>query len=507
MNMRYFAAATTFLTISLLPTPAVVRAQDKAPAPGPPKALKIPALSEKTLPNGLRVIVAPRPGTGLVSAQLLIKGAGASSDPAEKAGLADITASLLNKGTRERNAQQIAAAIETLGGSLSAGAGWDAATVNLSVMRARLDAAFPLFAESALQPSFANDELNRLRLQTLDALKVNLEEPGTLARYAASRITFGNAPYAHPLGGTLTSLPRIDRADVSDFFLGKYEPNRSFLVFGGDITPDAAYALAEKYFSTWKGIPDPSGRDRSGRNQIAPPSPFRRILVIDKPDAGQAAVTIARLGIPRDDPEYYAAEAANSVLGGGFSSRLNREIRIKRGLSYGANSSIGERLNTGPFVASAQTKNESAPEVAQLLLGELDRLATGDLEDTELITRKLALIGDFNRSLETGNGLSGEAGRLALFGIPLTEMAAYPDKVRAVTSDNVKKFVGNRIPAKDASVIIVGNAKIFLEDLKKQFPNNTVEVIPVGSLDFDSPSLIKRGGGSGTQGVTIKIRN
>lgn len=469
-----------------------VWAQEPPPTPGPPKTLQIPALSEKTLPNGVRVIVAPRPGTGLVSAQMLIRGAGGSADPEGKAGLADLTASLLNKGTQTRTAQQIAAAIETLGGSLSAGAGWDAATVNLSVMRARLEGAFPLFADSVLRPHFAGDELNRLRLQTLDALKVNLEEPGTLARYAATRIVFGISPYAHPLGGTVTSLPRIERADISDFFLTNYAPNKALLVFGGDITPDAAYALAQKYFGTWKSVSNPSGREQQPRGQSEPPTPSRRIVVIDKPDAGQAAVTVARLGIARNDGDYYAAESANSVLGGGFSSRLNREIRIKRGLSYGASSAIGERLNIGPFFASAQTKNESAPEVAQLLLGELDRLATGDLADTELTTRKLALIGDFNRSLETGGGLSAEAGSLALYGIPLSAMAEYPDKIRAVTPDNVKKFVGDRIAAKEADVVIVGNASLFLDALKKQFPSNTVEVIPVSRLDFDSPTLIKR---------------
>jgi zinc protease len=292
---------------------------------------------------------------------------------------------------------------------------------------------------------------------------------------------------------------------VSDFFLTNYGPEKSLLVFGGDITPDTAYALAEKHFGSWKAVANPSGRELRRAGQFPPPSPSRRIVVIDKPDAGQAAVTIARLGIPRNDPDFYTAEATNSVLGGGFSSRLNREIRIKRGLSYGAFSSIAERLETGPFVAAAQTKNESAPEVAQLLLGELEKLATGDPEDAELATRKLALIGTFNRGLETGGGLSGEAASLALYGIPLSELAAYPDRIRAVTPESVRGFTANRLGAKDASVIIVGNARIFLEDLKKQFPDSTVEVIPVDNLDLDNPSLIKRGGSG--QGVNIKIRN
>ncbi|MBC8104369.1 MAG: insulinase family protein [Cytophagales bacterium] len=466
--------------------------QQTPPPPAAPKTLVVPALAEKTLPNGIRVIVAPRTGTGLVSVQMLVRGAGGSADPGNKAGLADLTASLIGKGTTTRTAPQIATAIETLGGSLSAGAGWDAAIVNLSVMRARLPAAFPLFADSVLRPRFAPDELNRLRSQTLDALAVNLEEPGTLARYAAARITFGTSPYAHPLGGTLTSLKRIERADIQDFFLTSYQPGRTLLVFGGDITPGDAYTLAEKFLGGWKAVPNPSGREIARQGRTAPPYPARRIVVMDKPDAGQAAVVITRLGIKRNDADFYTAEVMNSVLGGGFSSRLNREIRIKRGLSYGANSAVSERLDPGPFVASAQTKNESAPEVAQLLLDELDRIATGDLPDVELTPRKLALIGDFNRALETGGGLSGQAASLALYGVPLGDLAEYPNRVRAVAAGDIQKFAGSRLAAKDTSVVIVGNARLFLEALKKQFPASTVEVIPVSRLDFDSPTLIRR---------------
>lgn len=482
------AAARPSTPNTLHPTPSP---HETPPPPAPPKPLVIPAVAEKTLPNGVRVIVARRSGTGIVSVDLLMPHAGGAADPTDRAGLANMTASLLSKGTATRTAPQIASAIETLGGSLTAGAGWDATTINLTVMRANLDAALPLMADTVLHPTFPSAELERERSQTLDALAVDLQEPGTLARYAAARVLFGNGPYGHPLGGTPESLKRITRAEIQHFFLSGYRPQGAILVFGGDITAADAYARAGRFFGGWRaaaGAAAPAPAAFPGAAFRQPASP-RRIVVIDKPDAGQAAVEITRLGIARRDPDYYVAQVANAVLGGGYSSRLNEEIRVKRGLSYGAGSGIDARLLPGPFVASAQTRNESSPEVAALLLGELGKLATGPLPAAELTPRKLTLIGNFNRSVETGAGLGSAAARLALYGVPLSALSQFPDRVRSVTAADVKRFVGRRLGVRDADLVVVGNASRFLPALKKQFPGASIQVIPITKVRFDSAAL------------------
>ncbi|HYE65372.1 MAG TPA: insulinase family protein, partial [Pyrinomonadaceae bacterium] len=212
-----------------------------------------------------------------------------------------------------------------------------------------------------------------------------------------------------------------------------------------------------------------------------------RIVVIDMPDAGQAAVVVARRGLKRTDPEFFRGLVANSVLGGGYSARLNQEIRIKRGLSYGAGSSLAARRAVGPFVASTQTKNESGAEVASLLISELARLSSEPIPETEMTPRKAVLIGNFGRALETTGGLVSQVASLALYGLSLDEINNYIKNVQTVTGKEVQQFAGTRLGAKDASLIIVGDAKLFLDNLRKQFQN--VEVIPIAELDLNSASL------------------
>jgi zinc protease len=458
------------------------------PAPAAPRTVSFPAPVEKALPNGLRVITVPKPGTGLVTVELALQGAGGANDPVTKDGLADFTATLLTRGTKTRSATKIAQESEALGASISSGAGWDSATVSLSVMKVKLESALPIFADVVLHPAFDVKEITRLREETLDSLQVDLEEPGTLARYVAARVVFGETPYGHPLGGTPETLRRLQRVDTAAFYNRRYRPGGAVLVFGGDITPDEAFTYAQTHFGSWAGQREV---DKSVIMQQTP-AVKRRIVVIDKSDAGQAAVFVERRGIKRADPTYYPGLVANSVLGDGFSSRINQEIRIKRGLSYGAGSSFAARAEVGPFVASAQTKNESAAEVASLLIGEIERLEKQDVPAAELTTRKASLSGDYARGLETGGGLTGEVAGLALFNIPLPEISAYLPKVSAVTAAEVKKFASTRIAAKDASIVIVGAANKFLPDLKKRFPGTKIEVIPAAQLDLNHAALVRK---------------
>nr|MDQ3803257.1 insulinase family protein [Acidobacteriota bacterium] len=228
------------------------------------------------------------------------------------------------------------------------------------------------------------------------------------------------------------------------------------------------------------------------RDAAAKPS-AQRVVVVDMPGAGQAAVVLARPGISRTDPAYFSGIVTNAVLSG-YSGRLNQEIRIKRGLSYGARSQLDVRREAGPFVASAQTKNPSGAEVASLLLGEVGRLGNEPVLDAELTPRKAVLIGGFGRSLETTEGLVNQIASLALYGLSLDEINNYIRNVQAVTAAEIRQFAGSRLGATDASIIIVGDAKEFLEPLRKQF--KTVEVIPLSELDLNTAALRKSADGA-----------
>jgi len=460
--------------------------QATPPPPAPPRSVEFPKPVEQTLANGLRVIVIERSDTPLVSAQLIIKNGG-EVDPPELPGLADMTANLLTKGTQSRDATQIAEAVEALGGSLDSGARWDASNATVGVMSAKIGPAMEILADVVRRPTFKSEEVERLRQQYLDNLTLALGQPGAIARFVAARVVFGDAPYGHPTSGTPASLARISREDLAKMHERFYRPDNAILVIGGDLKSKDAFALATRYFGDWQkpmtAIPV-SGAAAS----IVAGKPGR-VVVIDKPDAGQAAVYLARIGINRKDADYFRGIVANSVLNG-YSGRLNQEIRIKRGLSYGAASTLDTRRDVGPFAASAQTKNQSGAQVADLLIGEIERLTSSPPSEAELTPRKAVLIGNFSRNLETVNGLVSQVSSLALYGLDLNEINRYIQNVQTISSADVQKFAGTRLDAKGANIIIVGNAKEFLPELGRHFQN--VEVIPVAELDLNTALLRKK---------------
>ncbi len=460
--------------------------QATPPPPAQPRSVAFPKPVEETLPNGLRVIVIERREFPLISAQMLIKNGG-EIDPAELAGLADMTASLLTKGTQTRDATKIAQEIESLGGSLDSGARWDSSYANVSVMSSKISQAMEILADVVRRPTFKSEEVERLRQQYLDSITLAMGEPGSIARFVAARVVFGDSPYGHPISGTAESLTRITGADITKMHSRYYRPDNAILVIGGDIGAKDGIALATKHFGDWQkpSTPLPSV---SAAMQNAD-AKTGRVVVIDKPDAGQAAVYLARTGINRKDPDYFRGIVSNSVLSG-YSGRLNQEIRIKRGLSYGAASTLDTRRDVGPFVASAQTKNESGAQVADLLLGEISRLSSSPPADLELTPRKAVLIGNFSRNLETAAGLVGQVGSLALYGMGLDEINRYINNVQTITTADIQKFAGTRLDAKTSNIIIVGNAKAFLPELQKKYPN--VEVISITELDLNSALLRKK---------------
>jgi len=478
--------AVSLVLLALLSFGVWVLAQEPQATPPPPSAprtVQFPRPVEKTLANGLRVVVIQRSEMPLVTARLLIR-SGGEVDPNELAGVADISAALLTRGTTTRSATQIAEQIEALGGFINSSAGWDSSNISVDVLSARVGPAMEIFADVVRNPAFKDEEITRLRSQYLNNLKVSLGQPGSIARFAAGRVIYRDAPYGHPLSGTPESLPRIKRDDIVRIHGMFYRPDNAILVIGGDMTPENGFALAQKYFGDWQ-----KPANELPKMPIGTPvsdTKNRRILVIDMPDAGQAAVLAVRTAINRSSPDYFRGIVTNAILSG-YSGRLNWEIRVKRGLSYGAGSSLDTRRWAGSFSASAQTKNESGAEVAALTLDEVSKLATGEVAETELKTRKASLIGGFARGLETNGGLVGQLGSLAIYGVSFDEINKFVGNVEAVKPADIKRFAAANLSTDSTSLIVVGDAKKFLPALQKQF--SQIEVIPVAELDLNSASL------------------
>jgi len=460
--------------------------QRQAPPPiGAPVQPVLPTPAERTLANGLRVIVARSSDLPLVTADLTVK-TGAWADPPGLAGAAGMTAGMLTEGTATRSAQEIARQVEALGANLDTGSSLEASSVTLNVMPDKLAAALPIMADVARNPAFKPEELERQRQLALDSLQVAYQEPGEIASYAAGPVVFAGTPFGHVAAGTPDSIARLKPADLAAIHSAWFRPDNAVLVLTGDISAEQGFALAEQTFGDWAKPARPLPAPPAIHPRLAP-----RTLAVDLPGTGQASVNVVGPGIARADPAYYTGLVANTVLGGGYSARLNAEIRVKRGLSYGASSRLSANRTTGLFRASAQTKNESAPQVLGLIDEQMKSLAAAPPTAAELAARKSVLVGGFGRQLATTGGLADILGDFALYGVPLDEVTRYTAKVEAVSAADVQGFAGKMFDPAGASVVVVGDAKSFAGPLKAARPD--LEVIPASELDLDSPTLKKAG--------------
>jgi zinc protease len=201
------------------------------------------------------------------------------------------------------------------------------------------------------------------------------------------------------------------------------------------------------------------------------------------------STTITR-GIARNDSDYYPLALANSALGGSPTARLFQEVRVRRALSYGANSNLFAYRDEGVLAAVAQTRNNAAPEVVQVMTDEIRRMRDEPIAADVLGKRRTLLVGDFGRQVETTNGLGNFLANLAMHGLPMSEYARYIPSLQAVTPEQVAASVAAEIDPAQASLVIIGRASEFMEALRAQHP--TIELIPIGELDFGSASLRRR---------------
>lgn len=474
------------------------RGFDKPPAPAPARPLQVPGFAQTRLPNGLGVVAVERRQLPLVTALLLVE-TGSLMDPPGKAGLAELSLTLLAKGAirgtggaeHAADAGDIAHAAEGLGGSIEIGSGAQASRIAMTVAANRLDDSLALLSDLLRRPTLAADELERSRAQELDAIKLSLSDPGLLAEQLGRRLYWGDTPAG--LLATPASLARIRREDVQAFHRQQIRPDRVTLILAGDVDLAQALALADRHFGNWK----PNRMALPVMPQQAP-RPLAPALLVDMPGAGQSAVVLlapyAALGQPADPsgmPEQRAAAVAQAVLGLGYSSRINQEVRIKRGLSYGASSTAEALPGGGLLSASAQTKHGSAAEVAQLLRAEILRLAGEEVPAAELAARQALLVGDFGRALETTAGLATVAADQLQRRRELAELALLPAELQAVDAARVRGFAASYWKPERLQTVIVADLKEAGEALTRQFPE--AWLIRAEELDLGSANLRRPG--------------
>ena len=495
LRLRGFAASAGLALLAALVGPGLsspVLAQarnwpsERPPRPLPAREVKFPPYAVKTLANGLQVIAVSHHEQPAVSLRLLVR-AGAAQDPDDKPGVAALTATLLDQGTTAKSAEQIANSIDSIGGAMGVGAGSDHSSINAVVMKDSLNFALDLVSEVTRQPAFAPEEIERQRQQSLSGMRVSYDDPEFLANIVFDRLVYGFHPYGRPQAGTPETLASITRDDLVAFHRKWFGANNAILAIVGDVTAEEAFAGAERAFGSW-------GRATSeAPKTVDPPSPTRRVIVIDKPGAVQTEIRVGNIALGRKNDDYMALDLAAKVLGGEGANRLHRVLRSERGLTYGASADYEALKHSGHLVAKTNTRSETTGETLRLIVDEVWKLQRERVGERELEGAQEYLTGSFPLTIETPSQIALQILNVMFFGLNMNDLQTYRERVNAVSVEEVQRVARQYFHPDRLTVVLVGDASIFT----KQLPGvgfDKFEVIPASDLDLSSQDLRRKTG-------------
>ena len=473
--------------------PAVAQVADwpaeRPPRPLAAKDVKFPPYQVRTLSNGLQVIAVSHHEQPAVSLRLILR-AGGSQDPSDKPGVAALTAALLDQGTTTRSAETIATTIDSVGGAIGAGSGSDLTFINSVVMKDSFDLALDLVSDLARNPAFAPEEIERQKQQVYSGLKVSYEDPDYIAGVVFDRLVYGFHPYGRPDSGTQQSIASITRDDLVAFHKAWFGANNAILAIVGDVTPEEAFAGAERAFGKW------ARAENTAAKAIDPPAPTRRVVVIDRPGAVQTEIRVGNIGLPRKHPDYLALDLAIKILGGEGGNRLHRVLRSERGLTYGASADVHALKDSGDLVADTDTRSESTGEVLRLIVDEMWKLQRQRVSDRELADAQAYLTGSFPLTIETPSAIALQILNAVFYGLDLEELQTFRERVIAVTPADIQRVAQQYLRPDRLSIVLVGDASVFMKQLGgvgfDQFDR-----IPLGDLDLGSSTLRRQGAPGG----------
>lgn len=402
------------------------------------------------LKNGITLLFVETKALPIINISVAIK-AGAIYDPPGKGGVANLTAAMLDEGTKSRTSMQIAEEIDFIGGRLSASGGEDFSSASLVVLKKDLATGMGLLTDILLNPVFPEEELERKKKETIAAIISEKDDPGAVASRAFYKAVFKEHPYGIPVEGDEESVSSITRDDIIRFFQQYYKPNNTIIAVTGDIKYKEAVSLIESSFKRW---------EKSKLILPAIPSVIKVAnhdsIYIER-NITQSNIILGHTGLSRDNPDYYAVTVMNYILGGGsFESRMTKEIRDKKGLAYSVYSRFDVNKYPGAFSVEVQTKNETAMEAIDGIKAELKKIREEQVSDEELKDAKSYLTGSFPLRLDTNAKISKFLVLVEYYNLGLDYINEYAKKINAVTKDDILRAARKYIDTENYITVIVG---------------------------------------------------
>jgi predicted Zn-dependent peptidase len=467
----------SLLLLSLALTFPVAAQQKTPPSPGADRPLNLPKITEKKLPNGLTVIMAPLPNVPKVTAILTFRSATTGADRQNHSGIASIASTVATEGTDARTSKQIKEELRSIGGSLGLGANADATSMTASALSEFSSKLFDLMNDVVQHPAFPETELKLAKENTIQQIRAGRADPNFLVNERFQKAVFGDHPYSFvvPDEKSINALTRDDlRAFVSHYYL----PNTSHLIVVGDIDVDKTFAEVEKAFGSWK-----SGSAPAEDNPPVPKRDKRQIYFVNRPGSVQSAIYIGNVTIPRKDKDYFALRTADTIFGSSFYSRLTKNIRESKGYTYSPFSSSNTQARSGSFTTGAFVRNEVTGPTLLEMFYELDRMRVAPVTDEELNAAKEYSTGNFSIELASQLGLAGRINTVYTYDLDRNFINDFRPKIAALTKEDIQRAAAKYFDTYHAAVVIVGDWDV-VKDQVKPFGDVTI-------YDADGNVIIK----------------
>ena len=425
--------------------------------------ISLPDYERVELANGTVLLLSEKHDVPLIGMRAVVR-AGAAADPAEHSGLAELLATVMQKGAGDRDAAAMAEAAAAVGGQLSVSANVESITVSAEFLSRDVELMIELVSDTLLRPTLSEDELAKERSRTIDLIRAAKDsDPSNLMASYSNAFLFADHPYGNPTFGSESSLAEIERDDLLQYYEDHFGGDRLIVAVAGDFDLGAMKARLTSIFGSWQAAgSEPPAVAAAARVQ------GRRVLLVDKPGATQTYFWIGNIGVAVDYPERAELDIANTLFGGRFTSMLMTELRVNAGLTYSARSAVERRSQPGSVTIRSFTETGRTVEAIDMALGLLERLHVAGVDDEMITSARNYIMGQFPPSLETASALARMFAYLELHGLDRSYVDNYGAALEAATPVTVHNAISEVYPRADNVVIVlIGDAEAIREDLAK----------------------------------------